>query len=460
MSKSCKINRIEITDESISSRGGVHFFTNYLNNTGFFDLCNDVLGDMRKSSKGIETEKIVKQLMAAFVDGRGDTMTDFNLLRQDPSQCKLLELNESDMAGADIMKRFFSKFKGSKHKILRKIFDKIFQWRLNQESPEVIILDMDTMVLDNDDALKREGCNPTYKKVKGFQNLQITWRGCIVDALFRSGEKHSNHGKDAQNIIRKTVKTIRSSYSQNVPIIITIDSGFLDQKLLRIMEEELNIGYVVSGKLYNSVTKEVEQLDEKYWKKFTKGKTSWYYTEFESSLGVWHKQRRTIYSSIAEENNQLCLRLSRPESVIYTNIGYQPELDELLKLSSEANYSTAKDIITLAHQRGDSELVHRSFKEFMGKEHLPFKNYGMNGAYYYFQAICHSLFECFRLDILPNLFPNRSYPNTIRRKVLDIAAKIVKTAGQTILKIQRSNWELISIDTILSHLKMCPKMVC
>jgi hypothetical protein len=31
------------------------------------------------------------------------------------------------------------------------------------------------MVLDNDEALRREGCDPTYKKVKGFQPLHLIW---------------------------------------------------------------------------------------------------------------------------------------------------------------------------------------------------------------------------------------------------------------------------------------------
>ena len=50
---------------------------------------------------------------------------------------------------------------------------------------------MDTMVLDNDDALKRHGVEPTYKKVKGFHPLQLNWDRYFVDAVFRGGKKHS-----------------------------------------------------------------------------------------------------------------------------------------------------------------------------------------------------------------------------------------------------------------------------
>lgn len=44
----------------------------------------------------------------------------------------------------------------------------LFLWRLRIGKPKVIKLGIDTMVMDNDEAEKREGVEPTYKKVKGF----------------------------------------------------------------------------------------------------------------------------------------------------------------------------------------------------------------------------------------------------------------------------------------------------
>ena len=37
------------------------------------------------------------------------------------------------------------------------------------------MLGLDTMVMDNDEAKERQGVKPTYKKVDGFQPLQMTW---------------------------------------------------------------------------------------------------------------------------------------------------------------------------------------------------------------------------------------------------------------------------------------------
>jgi len=58
----------------------------------------------------------------------------------------------------------------------------------------VITLGIDTMVKDNDDAKKREGCEPTYKRKKGFQPVHVYWGPNLIDAISRVGSAHSNHG--------------------------------------------------------------------------------------------------------------------------------------------------------------------------------------------------------------------------------------------------------------------------
>ena len=52
------------------------------------------------------------------------------------------------------------------------------------------MLGLDTMVMDNDEALQRQGVRPTYKRVKGFQPLQMSWGRFVIDAVFRAGDKH------------------------------------------------------------------------------------------------------------------------------------------------------------------------------------------------------------------------------------------------------------------------------
>ncbi len=71
------------------------------------------------------------------------------------------------------------------------------------------------MVLDNDDALNREGAEPTYIPVKGFQPLHIAWIRVVIDLFFRKGSDHSNHGIDYIDIVCGIVNLIRKEYDQN-----------------------------------------------------------------------------------------------------------------------------------------------------------------------------------------------------------------------------------------------------
>ena len=73
---------------------------------------------------------------------------------------------------------------------------------------------------DNDEAPQRHGVAPTYKRVKGFQPLQVTWGRLLIDAVFRGGDKHSNHADTAQKTLSHLIQKIRRKYRSDVPIIV------------------------------------------------------------------------------------------------------------------------------------------------------------------------------------------------------------------------------------------------
>src|SRR2546428_5433370 len=82
---------------------------------------------------------------------------------------------DKQVASSHAVKRFFGAFGVFRASAFRWVLRELFVWRLRLNEPVVVILTLDTMVMDNDEALKRQGCDPTYKKVKGFQPLQLIW---------------------------------------------------------------------------------------------------------------------------------------------------------------------------------------------------------------------------------------------------------------------------------------------
>src|SRR5436190_20753501 len=77
----------------------------------------------------------------------------------------------------------------------------LFISRLKLKRPPVVMMTLDTMVMDNDEAAKRQGCDPTYKKVKGFQPLHLIWEGKIVDAISGGGYQSGEHMQVAALVV-------------------------------------------------------------------------------------------------------------------------------------------------------------------------------------------------------------------------------------------------------------------
>jgi hypothetical protein len=127
----------------------------------------------------------------------------------------------------------------------------------------------------------------------------------------------------------------------------------------------------------------------------------------------------------------MLLDFARPDNLIYTNLGMGSRLDEML--SSE--WLSAEGIISAYHERGSDELVHRAFKDF-GFEQLPFQRFVANAAFYYVMMLSFVLFELFKQRVCSPVIDTRAYASSLRRRLIDQAAKIVRHAGRITLKLQ------------------------
>lgn len=312
----------------------------------------------------------------------------------------------------------------------------------------MITLFIDSVVWDNNDAQQRQGVEPTYAKVKGFQPLEISWGPYVVDAIFRSGSVHSNKGNDVMKSVSRLTCAIRKHY-RDVPIIISSDSGFMDDTNFRFFEEKLRIFYICGGKAYDDLKQYIQNIEKQDLKKLTKGNQTWHYIEFGNRLKSWTKFRRCIFTSMqTDENGQLLFDFARPDMFIYSNIGLDPLTKKLLISAGGRKYLHPKHIILADQQRGKSELNHRSRKQFAGKETFPFVKLGMNRSYYYFMLVTHVLYKAYKHDVTYDVAPVNCYPETFRRSLIDFAVKIVSTGGRILMKITRTAYEQLQIQTL------------
>lgn len=236
----------------MTGRAGLALFVAYLHRIEIFPWLDRWFKTIRKSQKGLAAVERFKQVLCFMVDGTSRHVSYFDQLVRDEGYAATIETASGRRASSHQVKRFFKAFAWTRVFLFRRLLQRLFIWRLRGSRPQVIELGIDTMVMDNDDARCRPGVKPTYRKVKGFQPLQMNWGRFIVDAVFRSGHKHSNHGRTVEQMIRHMVALIRRGYRWDVPVIIRMDSGFFDQKIFTLCET-LHIGYIGGGRMYKDI---------------------------------------------------------------------------------------------------------------------------------------------------------------------------------------------------------------
>lgn len=441
-----RIAGIEVTSDTLTSRAGLALFARYLDQIGLGGFLNRWLGPLRKSGKGLAATECVRQILLFLVDGTSRHLTHFDSLKADSGYAATIERRPEDLISSHAVKRFIGSFGFGRIWLLRRLLQEMFVWRLCLSEPKVVVLDLDVMVMENDDAERREGVSPTYKKVKGFAPLQMVWNRIIVDAVFRAGHHHSNHKDSTEKMVKHVVRLIRRRYSKTVPIVIRQDAGYFDQKLFDLYEE-LGVGYVSGGKLYQDVKEFIGGHQASDWSSYVNGIQEWSYIEFGDRRKSWKRTRRAVFCRPTYEDRQMLLEFARPDTLIYTNIGMGSPVDQALVDAGAGHYLEAAGIIKSYHGRGFDELVHRAYKDFVDQR-LPFKGFRQNTAYYYLTLLAFMLFEAFKADVSDPVVPETSYATTFRRRFLDIAGKIVSHAGQSVLKVTQATLDHLRLDKL------------
>jgi len=463
------IDQVETTGETLTSRAGMALFSRYLRNLGLFSVLERLFGSMRKSEKGLSIPVLFHQIICFFLDGTNFSLVRFDELKEEDGYAGAIEVDSESMASSHQIKRFFYGFSLGRIWLFRRLIQQVFLWRLRIRDPEVVILGMDTMVMDNDGAKKREGVEPTYKGVEGFQPFQVTFGRFVADALLRGGSKHSNDGETAIEAIRHLTKKVRKTLGEEVPIVVRMDAGFCDKKIYRACGE-LGIGYVSSGRLLEEIRQKAEDKREGEWAIYRNGdpqessSQEWAYYERGDRRGTWSQFRRMIYVRPRRKEGQRTLAFARKDSVIYTNLGQGGPIDRRLKEAGKSSLLQVESVIETHHGRGRDELVHRAIKDF-GTERVPFEDFFQNMAFYSMMILSFNLYEAFKEDVFgaketegsEARVPLSSYATRLRREVIDIAGKLIETGRQTVLKVTEATARRLNIESLFRQVADPPR---
>ena len=122
------------------------------------------LAQLKKTVKGVSVENLLLQVLYFFLDGTSRHVSYFDELQKEEGYRAVVEMPVKQMASSHTIKRFFRAFRIFHAAAFRWVLKELFVWRLRLANPGVVMLTLDTMVMDNDEAQKRQGCDPTTRK--------------------------------------------------------------------------------------------------------------------------------------------------------------------------------------------------------------------------------------------------------------------------------------------------------
>ena len=102
-----KIDKLEVTSDTLTSRGGLAFFVKYVEAIGILPLLLNRFGEIKKSAKGVSVRNLFLQALYFFFDGTSRHLCHFDQLQQDQGYGAAVEMPEEQMASSHAIKRFF-----------------------------------------------------------------------------------------------------------------------------------------------------------------------------------------------------------------------------------------------------------------------------------------------------------------------------------------------------------------
>jgi len=141
-----RIDAIAITSDRLTGRGGLAVFSRYLASIEVMPHLDRLFGSMRRNRKGLPA--LFKQLFCFLLDGTNRHLVYFDALKRDDGYAGAIETGPESMASSHQIKRFFGGFSWHRIWLFRRLLQQLFLWRLLKEQPEIIILGVDTMVME------------------------------------------------------------------------------------------------------------------------------------------------------------------------------------------------------------------------------------------------------------------------------------------------------------------------
>ena len=320
-------------------------------------------------------------------------------------------LNKPILASQPTISRFFNRMDQTTLKQFDQIDSKMREIIYTIQSPEQMVFDLDSTLLNTYGEQEGEAFNYHYQ-AHGFHPL-LCYDGITGDLLkveLRDGTQYCS--KEADEFMIPLLQEYRSKYP-SLPLYLRGDSGFAAPELYEACEEN-DCKYAIRLKqnktLISLASDKANELQEA-----TKFNTTDYavtYGEFDYQAGSWTHPRRVVFK-IEKPANQFVF--------MYTFVVTTME-------------SKPYQVIRFYCARGKMENFIKECKDGFDFSSVSSRSKVVNANRLRMHALAYNLFNWFRRLVLA-VSMRKQRIDTVRLKLLKVAAKVVRSARYITFKL-------------------------
>jgi hypothetical protein len=405
--------KIETTKERLTAHGGLALMAEFNHGIGLRELTDRYL-PAPGSNRGFDPSVIVDTVVL-MLQGGGRSLEDLRELKNEEGLMKLIgrdEIPEPDTVG-DWLRRMGDPNRGQEGlKGLGEVRDKINGRILKRDGIREYTLDPDAteIIGEKADALFTYNKNKGYMPTLGFLYETPV---CIYDE-FREGNVPPAYGQKEFYLeckrrmpVGKRIRNYRA------------DSASYQAELFNQLEED-GVRYGITADQDKAVKSAIALIPSGDWKEPVRGCGY----EIAETVHCMNETKKAFRLVIKRE--------VRRQGEIFEQVGqyfYHAVATNWLEEEKDT-----WEVLKWHNQRGQPENFNKELKMGLGMERMPCGQTHANAVFFRIGVIAYNLFIGFKRLSCPESWAKHTIA-TFRWKMVQVAGRIVKHAGETVLKL-------------------------
>jgi hypothetical protein len=388
----------------------------------------------KKSSKGLKAGEMLESLILLSALG-GECVEDMQRLRADEGLRAILgylppapetarqwldRFHQEDLLQNQPLQGSFIPAESSGLLGLREINRRLIASYISNLKPgSTVTLDVDTQMIET---FKAEALY-CYEHFKAFQAMKVIWAETLLllNDEFRNG--NVSPGKDIRRMIDESVQMLPPG---DWKIKIRSDSAGYDLETFDYWESR-HWEFAVSADMHPPLRAEIERIAEKDWQVWK--------VEKEGVIREWaevgYAPNRRYEKKDSRPFRYVAIRIRKPQGQLFHD---GLAVRHYAIISNIWDMSGAELIEWQRGKAGTIEQAHHVLVSELAGGIFPSYKYGVNAAWLRLQVITYNLLELFKQALLPEDY-RKAHPKRIRFAIFTAVGKVIKHAGQTLMRI-------------------------